>query len=218
MPTLKQNGLSIVAVGDFNSKIFQPSWFVAEHLISETEAKEPTELFIEAHLSTFKLPWVAVRVTPQQFIVQTTQDSHSEALRDLVLGTFRLLSHTPITQLGINVDQHYLCEDMEHWNNFGHQLAPKSEWLKVMKDPGLVSMKMKDKAAREGGPPGYTQVDVASSGLFQPGIFFLVNNHYEWSAEGGAMGATTMTKILESNFASALANSKGIIDNLISLL
>src|SRR5258708_3380121 len=166
MPTLKQNGLRIVAVGDFNSKIFHPSWFVAENLISGTEAKDPTDLFIAEQLATFKLPWVTVRVVPQQFAVETTQDSHSEPLRDLVVGTFRLLRHTPVRQLGINVDQHYFCEDLDRWNNFGHRLAPKGEWLKIMKDPGLLWMRMKEKAPREGGPPGYTQVDVASSTLF----------------------------------------------------
>ena len=155
MPTLKQNGLSIVAVGDFNSKIFHPSWFVAENLISGTEAKDPTDLFIAEQLATFKLPWVTVRVVPQQFAVETTQDSHSEPLRDLVVGTFRLLRHTPVRQLGINVDQHYFCEDLDRWNNFGHRLAPKGEWLKIMKDPGLLWMRMKEKAPREGGPPGY---------------------------------------------------------------
>ena len=215
MPTLKQNGLSIVLVGDFNAKIFHPAWFVTEKLISETEGTGAADLIITEQMATFKLPWLWVQVTPQQFVAVTVQDSHFEAVRDLVLGTFRLLRHTPISKLGINLERHYLCEDVNRWNNFGHQLAPKATWLKFMKDPGLLSMRVMDKAAREGGPSGTTFVDVQSSLIFQPGLFFRINNHYEWQS---GIGAGEMVKILESNYTAALQKSKEAVDALLSLL
>src|SRR5437773_8559920 len=108
MPTLKISGLSFVLIGDFNPKIFQPLWFSAEKLISESEANGASDLLITEEIAGFKLPWVTLRVEPQRFILVTVQDSHAEAVRDLTIGTFKLLRHTPIRQLGINIERHYL--------------------------------------------------------------------------------------------------------------
>ena len=213
MPTLKQNGLSIVLVGDFNTRIFQPSWFVAQKLIAENEGREASDLFITEQIATFRLPWFWIQVTTQQFMIVTVQDSHFEALRDLVVGSFRLLRHTPIRQLGINIEQHYLCETVERWNAFGDKLAPKQTWLTFMKEPGLLNMRMMDKQRRDGGPPGTTYVDVQSSMVAQPGLFFRINNHYEMQ---GGSGAEDAVKILENNFDPALEGSKRIVETLLS--
>jgi hypothetical protein len=215
MPTLVQNGLSIVAVGDFNTRIFQPAWFSSQKLISEMEANAPTELFVSDQLATFRLPWLLLRVIPKEFVALTVQDSHFEPLRDLVIGTFRLLRHTPITQLGINVEQHYLFENVEEWNNFGHKLAPKALWKESFKDPGLLAMTMQEKAGRTGGPPGTTNVDVQSSVFFRPGVFFRVNNHYHFEDVPPGNTAEAMVKVLEVNLAIALDFSKRVIDNLL---
>jgi hypothetical protein len=214
MPTLKQSGLNIVAVGDFNTKIFQPAWFSGQKLISETETNGADQVLVSEQLSTFKLPWVMVRVIPHQFVAATTHDSQFEAVRDLVVGTFKLLLHTPVRQLGINLERHYLCENEDRWNQFGHKLAPKDVWFKFMKDPGLLKMVIMDKSLREGGPPGNTQIEIAGSVLFRPGIYFQVNNHYEVL---DASGASTMVTTLESSFAAAMKQATGIIDSLISL-
>src|SRR5882724_855177 len=116
MPTLKISGLSIVLLGDFNAKIFQPFWFSAQNLITESEANGVSDLLVAKDIAVFKLPWLAVEVNPGRFSVSTLQDSHFEAVRDLAVGTFKLLRHTPVTQLGINFQKHFLFEDEKLWN------------------------------------------------------------------------------------------------------
>src|SRR5437762_1918306 len=86
-------GVSIVLVGDFNPAIFQPLWFSSQGLIPAGEAREVKELLVNSELTMFKLRWVELQVTHKQFIASTTQESHFEAVRDLVVGIFTLLKH-----------------------------------------------------------------------------------------------------------------------------
>jgi hypothetical protein len=214
MPTLQINGLHFTLIGDFNPIIFQPVWFAAEKLITDTEAKEATDLFFSSQVANFRLPWAAFNIAQDHFSASTTRESHFEPLRDLVIGTFKLLKHTPIRKLGINVEQHYQYEDLEKWNNFGHKLAPKEIWENFMDDPGLLSITMTDKTPRKS-PPGITRVDVQSSFRVKPGIYFGINNHYECESSA-PVGASEAVRIIESNFQNALENSKKIIETLIS--
>ena len=213
MPILHTNGLHFTLIGDFNPAIFHPAWFSAEKLITETEAKEAADVLCAPQYAKFQLPWATFSITQDHFNVSTTRESHFEPLRDLVVGTFKLLKHTPIKKLGINVEQHYQYEDFEKWNSFGHKLAPKEIWKNFMDDPGLLSLTMTDKTVRKD-PPGLTRVDVQSSLRVKPGIYFGINNHYDCDSNI-PVGASYAVKIIESEFAKALENSKKIIQILI---
>lgn len=217
MPTLKINVLHFTLIGDFNPIIFQPAWFSAEKLISEAEAMEAakaTDTVVASQITNFKIPWAAFNISREAFNASTAQESHFEPLRDLVAGTFKLLKHTPVRKMGINIEQHYLYENMDEWNDFGHKLAPKDIWKNFMGDPGLLSMTMTDKAPRKS-PPGLTRVDIQGSNRVKPGIYFGVNNHYEWDS-APTTGASEAVKIIESNYHKALEVSQSIIETLIN--
>jgi hypothetical protein len=217
MPTIEIKGLSVVFVGTFNAKIFQPAWLSAEKLLPDSEAKAASNLLVSEEVTRFELPWLYFYVTPSQFAISSTQESHFEMLRDLAVGMFRLLRHTPIKQLGINFDRHYRFEDESKWNNFGHALAPKDVWRKFMTDPGLNRMTVVDKAPRKDGWPGVTRVEVASSIRVKQGIYILVNNHYETSTDE-ELGATTALKALEQCFPTAIEHSENIFNSLMSIM
>jgi hypothetical protein len=219
MPTLQINGIHINLLGDLNPAIFHPAWFASEKLITEAEANEATKAGVRficsPQYTTFQIPWATFDVAQDHFNAVTTRESQYEALRDLVLGTFKLLRHSPIKRLGINVECHYKYETLDAWNTFGHKLVPKEIWRKVMDDPGLLALTIIDKARRKH-PDGNTRVDIQSSTRVQPGIFFGVNNHYECPTTAPA-GATEAVKIIESEFNKALEHSNHIINTLLSL-
>ncbi len=93
-------GVSIVLLGDFNPKIFQPAWFAAQDLIRQQEADEADIKIIHPEVVSFATgQWLALEVTRERFVVSTTQDPYSKVMRDLVVGSFELLQHTPLYKL-----------------------------------------------------------------------------------------------------------------------
>lgn len=128
-------GMSIVLVGSFNPKIFHPAWFAAQKLIREKEAEEANIELITPAVAKFNLDWIRLQVIQEQFVVETAQEPYYEILRDLVIGTFSFLNHTPITMLGINVQKHFRMHSDEEWHALGHELAPKEKyWTPVLKN------------------------------------------------------------------------------------
>lgn len=101
-PKLEIEGMGIVLVGSFNPQIFQPAWFAAEGLIRKEEEEAAKIQLIHRQAALFSLDWLQLQVTDEKFVALTTPSSYYEPLRDLVLGTFRLLRHTPIRQMDLN--------------------------------------------------------------------------------------------------------------------
>ena len=92
-------GHNIVLLGDFNPKIFQPAWFAAENLIQKAEADKADIRIVHPDLVGFSLDWLLLDVTRERFIAGTIQEPYDVIIRDLVIGAFRLLHHTPIKKM-----------------------------------------------------------------------------------------------------------------------
>ncbi|MEK7678162.1 MAG: hypothetical protein AAB676_20215 [Verrucomicrobiota bacterium] len=204
-------------MGDFNPAIFQPHWFSSQGLIPPAEAREAKDFVVHNELTVLKLPWVQVQVTHKQFIASTTQESHFEAVRDLVISIFSLLKHTPMQKIGINLEQHHRFADVERYKEFGHKLAPKDAWRKTLTDPGLVKMIVVQNT-RDDGYRGHIQVDLEVSDRVRPGgVYFRVNDHFEWPPAEGAPGTETALKILSNEFKKSLNRSRKTIDSILSI-
>jgi len=214
--TLEIVGVSIVLVGDFNPAIFQPLWFSSQGLIPAAEAREVKELVVHPELTAFKLPWVQLQVTHKQFIASTTQESHFEAVRDLVVGIFSLLKHSPIQKMGINLEQHYKFADVERYKEFGHKLAPKEVWRKTLTDPGLLTMVVVQQR-RHDAFHGQIQVLLEVSSKIVPGIFFRVNDHFDLPTIEGVSGTDTVLKILSNEFHKSLDRSRETVESVLSI-
>lgn len=204
-------GLTIALIGSFNPGIFQPAWFAAQKLISDDEAEKATIHLITSDVAVFSLGWVSMSVEKDKFVVECGQPPFYEATRDLVLGTFRVLRHTPAKMLGINRTCHFRIESREALLQLGHLLAPKSYWTGVLTNPLLRSMAMISE--RTDGNKGAVNVTIEPSLRFNTGVFMQVNDHFE-NKEG--QDITALISTLGEVFQESLARSESIMQHLLT--
>lgn len=204
-------GISIVFLGDFNPKIFQPAWFAAEHLIRATEAEAADIKIINPEILIFELDWLEVQVTRDRCSFITTQDAYYKVVHDLCLSTFKLLRHTPIQKMGINRDLHFKMKSIEEWHAFGHKIAPKELWNKTLKNPGLISLTIE--GIREDELKGYIRVKIEPSRKVHPGIYIQINDHYE--TDGSGIGCETIINIFDSSWNRSFDKSEIIINDIL---
>jgi hypothetical protein len=204
-------GFSIVLLGDFNPKIFQPAWFSSQSLIREKEYETADIRVVHNEIVDFGLGWCQVQVTRDRFVAQSDQEPY-EAVRDLVLGAFKLLSHTPVTKMGINTEAHFRVESEKAWHVFGHLLTPKEIWNEILSSPGMRSITIEESRRRDG-RNGYIRVTVEPSVRVIPGVFFTVNDHYE--AGRDLPGCAEMISLLEEALTPSCERSEEIIQSLV---
>ncbi len=97
---IELQGVSIVALGSFNPAIFQPAWFSSNNLIRAEEAREANIQIIQGDVAIFSTEWFSIQVTHERFSLDTRDPSKWLPMRDLVIGTFTILSHTPVRAVG----------------------------------------------------------------------------------------------------------------------
>lgn len=214
-PAPEFEGLSIVLRGDFNPKILQPAWFASQKLIREEEAEKVELRFIHHDICDFSLEWLQLQVVDDRFVASTTKPPYYELLRDLVLGTFRILRHTPLRLMGINRDMHFKMDSQETWHGIGHRLAPKELWKDILRDPGLRSLTME--GVRPDNFKGYIRVKVEPSVKVKPfGVYFEVNDHFEVKeADAKLVGADEIMNLLQQCWKDSVSRSDKIIDYLL---
>ncbi len=203
---------SIVLLGTFNPKIFQPAWLAAQGLIRQEEADATDVSILHRDVAVFKLDWAAIQVVRERFSIRSAKEGYDEEIRDLVLGVFRLLVHTPLHALGINKMAHLPVESEEAWHALGDRMAPKEVWCDFLESPGMRSLTMQGKRLDD--PKGVTNVKVEPSTAVQPGIFVDVNDHYEVEDSKSVLGAEAITGILDRMWATSYARSEQILAKL----
>lgn len=216
---------SIVLRGGFNPVIFQPAWFTAEKLLPRTEIEAAKVDIITPQILSFSTEWLTLQVTDDRFFALTQLAHMALPLRDLVLGTFRLLRHTPITAMGINYDSHTDMGSIEAWHRIGHILAPKDKWKDLLKEPGTRSVTIEGQ--RPDDYRGYILVKVEPSNVLGPqGLYISINDHYELTdpelpsdetkpGEVGPIGSIRMLETLESAWDDALGRAKTITERVL---
>lgn len=214
----KSKDHSIVLLGNFNPKIFQPAWFAAQNLLQKTEANAAEIQIIHSNIVSFTTEWLKIQVTQERFLVRTSLEPYDRFLRDLVLGTFELLQYTPIAKMGINRIMHFQVDSIETWNKAGHKLAPKEIWKEIMNNPGLTGLQISE-PERKDGLKGAINVTIEPSREHHPGIAFNVNDHIEKEVtENSTGGATEIIGILRNHWEESYTRSASIIDHLIRRL
>ncbi len=183
-------GASLVAVGRFNPAIFHPIWFSTNELIRKEEADEAEIQVIHKDISVVSFKWFSLQVLTDRFIINTTDASMFYPLRDLVMGTFAILEHTPVKAFGFN---HYVHVDMsseENWHAFGNHYAPKQSWERIIENPGMRSLTIEGK--RKGEEEGRIQVKIGPSLKIPYGISIDINEHYDIPEEKRELPAEAM--------------------------
>jgi hypothetical protein len=204
---------SIILIGDFNPQIFQPTWFAEQNLIRQQEAEMSDIDLINREIVSFSLDWMHLQVLKKRFFVGTTQQPYDEVLRDLVIGTFRLLNQTPIDVMGINSDRHFKMTSEQQWHDFEHRIAPKRLWNEVLESPSLHSLTMERQ--HPDGKNGFIRVQVEPSVKIQPGIRFNINHHYQVKNTENVFGSEELIDILEHCWNSSLESSNQIVYHLL---
>lgn len=207
------DGASIVLVGSFNPAIFHPSWFEKQELLPAIETRDAKIEAISNDLAIFVMSWVRVEVLDGRFVARTNDESKFGPLRDLVVGTFQLLEHTPVLQVGLNREIEYQLPTDDEWHQVGHKLAPKEPWLPFVKSPGMKSVVME--AQRDDDREGVLNITIKPI-VNVPSkprtVHIQVNDHIELGAEKTALDAC---KIIGESWEASLARAVKIGEGLI---
>jgi len=178
---------SVTLNGSFNPRIFQPQWFANQNLLSQAEAEKADIQIIHQQICQFQTEQFHLQVTPEQFTVAAKPNTTSELLRDLVLGVFFILEHTPVSAMGINRMMHFSIGSAEEWHRIGDSLAPKTFWSPVLSGrPGMESLEIS--AIPDGETKFRLNLKVQPSRVITHGVYFEVNNHHI-APDNGALTA-----------------------------
>ena len=217
MPIIKPelDGHTIAFVGSFNPQIFQPAWFASQNLLKKDEAEGAKIELISRELVIFSTDWLRVEVMPERVVFATSLALAFEWVRDLAIGTFRVLRHTPMDKLGINRDTHFRVETEDKWHAIGHRLAPKEVWSTLLKDPGMAGLTMR--GLRPDEHTGALNVRVEPSSKITPGVFVNVNDHYELPSLDPSRGTDQILDLLQASWATSMARSLNIAETIAGL-
>lgn len=173
--------IAIVIVGDFNPAIFHPSWFSKEGLISEGEADSAEIKLVHSNYSSFSLDWLKFEVTRNQMVFSSHQEAYYLILKDLAVGVFSLLYHTPINSFGINYFTHYRMRDRESYEGYFNAVAPFQFWDGIIEKPIVTRLSIKTEK-RWDSMSGEINIAIEPSAQVDNGIFIHTNDHYELSS------------------------------------
>lgn len=124
---------SVVAIGAFNPAIFTPDWLERNGLIGSDDAngmRAAENLVVTRQVTLLEAESFTLQVEQNKFTA-SCKGVLTPALRDLVIGIFELVSHTPIRALGQNFDTLFKFLDEASYHRVGDVLAPKSLWGNV---------------------------------------------------------------------------------------
>jgi len=173
---LIERDFNIVLVGSFNPAIFHPEWLARNGLISSADLENAQVEVVHPDLARFSVGWAKLEVVKERFVVRTHDPSFQGPMRDLAVGIFSILGHTPIKNLGVNAVIKVQAPDEATWHQVGDALAPKEIWSKSL--VGRVGLKrLSVKAERDDGLDGEVNVDVAALSDPVYGIALSINNH-----------------------------------------
>jgi len=183
-PKVEIDSPNIVLRGRFNTSIFQPTWLDKHGLLRPEEAEKSEIEVVSPVVTSFRAGSFHLQVTQDRFSATALDAANVGALRDLVLGIFRLLEHTPLESLGINRNLHFKMGSTIEWHQLGHRLVPKAPWGSFLKDPGTLSVAVR--GTLDSRPQAVVNVKVEPSARVPDGVYVSINEHYQESGDGAA--------------------------------
>jgi hypothetical protein len=210
------HGMSIVMVGSFNPAIYHSAWFTKFGLLPEEEGDDVQQQVILPDFAQFSLAWLQSQVTPDRFQLSTVDPESFNLLRDLAIGTFRILPHSPVSAIGINRDQHYRIASVQRWHEIGLTLAPANVWRPSLLDAGMRSLLIEGR--RDDGYAGYVHVRVEPSVRVFPGVYIGVNDHFQLGEQADeVIDAERAIDVLETQWDDVLQRAPSLVDVVLSV-
>lgn len=215
-PTHSVEEITVVFVGDFNPKIFQPMWFAHHDLLRESEALEARTDLVHADVSSFATEWLSLQVLHDRFTAATKAEVYRPHLGDLVRNVFTLLTHSPVHQMGINVSYRLYFKSLDDWHSFGHFILPKSPWANVLTKPGLRGVTVE--GLRTEDHLGKVNVTIEPD-MSKPGEAVVrINDHFDMpdgKQSDPVAGAAWAVDILTKDYDESYNRANKLIENLI---
>ena len=219
---LRESNASVVVMGSFNPLIFQPEWLKENDIIGPKEADAAREAGVEVihpQLVILNLSSsLRLEVHLNRFMIQS-REAPTVVARDFALKCFRLLSHTPVTQVGLNFGTVFRANNREAWDAFGDALAPKAHWKAFLGDDmtkrsgGLMAMHMQ-KNHRSDKMMGVQNVQIGVPDILNRETLIAFNDHFELLAETSSERMALLIEILEERWDSSEKEAAAITTSL----
>jgi hypothetical protein len=218
---------SIVAAGDFNPAIFSPDWLERNKLIGEGDAtvaregSQGRQLLVSHQVSTFESEWFALQVVENQLSL-TSKGVLSLAFKDLAAGIFQLVSHTPVTAVGLNFVGQYKFASEENYHKVGDVLAPKGIWSTLYPDEcaGLEQITIRFKRGTRDKPEetkDEKRITLQPSRNIKYGVSLSLNDHHDVTVgEGELTPAERVAIIVDEQWEPVWRNAVDVFDKLLS--
>jgi hypothetical protein len=226
---IAEEGVGIVMRGNFNPAIISPAWMVAEKLIGRKDAEAVEPELIVPQVAIFSLPWVRFDVSQDRFGMTARDPQEYDRCRDLAVGIFSTLRHTPVSALGINRWMHLKADSLAEWHAIGDRVTPKDVWEGQLTLPGVARLAME--AVRPDDYGGRIIVQFEPSNRYPSAVYIEQNDHY--SLQTGVVQPKTREdqqppkdlqpsatlipvalEILSQKWADSLARAEKVIDHI----
>jgi hypothetical protein len=176
-PSFRLQGVTVIVLGSFNPRIFEPLWLSSHDLVAEPEAIAAERELIDKDFARIVFPWATLIVLGDRLQVESAGETVSQAqVRDLLVGILRLLPHTPVAMVSIQHGGHVQLDSEEQWHSVGHELAPKEVWSDILEQPGMFDFAMMGK--RTDDLQGSIKVRIQPSQVVHPGLFVNINDEF----------------------------------------
>jgi hypothetical protein len=206
------SGASIVLLGSFNPRIFQPEWFARQRLLAQEQVDAADIKVIVPQISHFETEQFVLHVTEDRFTVFSKSNTNPVPLRDLVQGTFFILEHTPVSAMGMNHYAHIPLGTEEAWHQIGDKLAPKEGWREVLEErPGMGSLTILSGIIEPGRRRYAIKVEPSLQVKF--GVYFEVNEHHQ-APEADPL--KSLMKTLSEKWEEAAQYADRVIDHILT--
>ena len=118
--------------------------------------------------------------------------------------------------MGLNTEFHFRVPSERYWHDVGDRLAPKPDWVNILNNPGMRSLIMEGQ--RSDKYAGAINVNVAPSSNVQPGIFVMVNDHFQWDDRSfRSEGTAQARRVLNEEWTTSVRNGLEIATQIVSL-
>lgn len=220
-PTLEIFGSQINILGNFNPSVITPSWLRTNELIGaedERSAMESESLAITPEISRFETEWFWMQVVSAQFVVNS-KGPVTPAIKDLVIGIFSLLGHTPLNAIGLNSLAHYKIYSIDEYHKIGDVLAPKTIWNSFYPESdsqtvGLQNMTIQVNSWKRGQSETNSplrRISLSPSNSIPNAIHLTLNHHFPIIQEGKKRNSVDdAIEIIEKSWQESMDEAKDL--------
>lgn len=206
-------GATIVLHGSFSPAIFHPIWFATNELLRPEEAEVAEIEVVHSEFAAFAAAAMGVEVNLDRFVVSTRRPAQYSVIRDLVVGTFSLLSHTPVHTLEMNRWFRYEMASERDRDELLHTLAPSDPWREVFTQGQHVDVRsVAVSSPRTDQLDGFTRVSIIPPSSTAR-ILVTVNDHYVLgSPEDPTLGSGKVVEIVREGWDASMKRAKEIAE------